>query len=166
MNVDSIIGAIISSVNEASKQFGDALRREYERGFADGQRQAAEELRARIVSAIGNDVVPSTSARLTSAEKETTMPKAPPIAHRAPRGSVEPAVMGAIAGSVKGKKIAEVAVETGVAENSVRGMLNKLRKDNRVIKDGERWYPAALFQTFTSGSSGSGNPGATNAGAD
>ena len=37
---------------------------------------------------------------------------------------------------------AEIAAETGVPENSVRGTLNRLRKDNRVFKVGDVWRPA------------------------
>jgi len=177
MTFDSIIGAIISSANEAAKQFSDAMRKEYERGVADGKRQAADELRARVVGvldlgSVSSPVIspPSTNLALTS--------NSPNI--RARRGSVEPAVMGAIADSIKGKKPAEIAAETGVPENSVRGMLNKLRKENRVFKSGDVWRPLApILQpdgsfvqvtpegklvSIPAGSAGNGNPGASGAG--
>jgi hypothetical protein len=140
MAFDTIIGTIIASANEAAKQFAEAMRKEYERGVADGKRQAADELRARVVSVLGVEAVSSIGVQPAPAKLEVTT-NPPAVVHRAPRGSVEPAVMGAIAESIKGKKAAEIAAETGVPENSVRGMLNKLRKENRVFKVGEVWRP-------------------------
>lgn len=181
MAFDTIIGTIIASANEAAKQFADAMRKEYERGVADGKRQAADELRARVVSVLGVEAVSSIGVQPAAAKIELTTNPPAAIVHRAPRGSVEPAVMGAIAKSIKGKKAAEIAAETSVPENSVRGMLNKLRKENRVFKVGEVWRPTAPIFEFDGSSvqvtpdghivstppnGGNGNPGATNAGAD
>jgi hypothetical protein len=173
MTFDSIIGAIISSANEAAKQFSDAMRGEYERGVADGKRQAADELRARVVGVLDLDPILSPTEILAPAK--LPLASSSPQSHRARRGSVEPAVMGSIANSIKGKKAGEIAAETGVPENSVRGMLNKLRKENRVFKSGEVWRPMAPVRqsdgsfvqvtpegklvSTPAGSAGNGNPG-------
>lgn len=182
MTFNSIIGAIITSANEAGKQFADAMRREYERGVADGKRQAADELRARVVSVLNVETISSPKARPQSEKNIPAASMLAPVTHRARRGSVEPNVMGAIAELIRGKKAAEIAAETGVPENSVRGMLNKLRKENRVFKVGEVWRPTAPIRepngssvqvtpdgrlvSTPAHSAGNGNPGATNAGAD
>ena len=178
MTFNSIIGAIINSANEAAKQFSDAMRKEYERGLADGKRQAADELRAKVVGVL--DLDPILSATESPALAKPTLLSASAQSHRARRGSVEPVVMGAIANSIKGKKPAEIAIETGVPENSVRGKLNKLRKDGRVFKSGEVWRTTgpirqpdgSLVRVTPEGTivpipvsvAGNGNPGAGSAG--
>jgi hypothetical protein len=138
MDFDSILGAIANSAQAASKLIAEAMRKEYDRGFADGRQKAAEELRARVASALeGSDTVKI--AGVVTGQ----VARAPVEAIRAPRGSVEPKVFGSLRDSIKGKKPAEIAAETGVPENSVRGMLNKLRKENRVFKVGNVWRPTA-----------------------
>jgi hypothetical protein len=133
MDFDSIFGSVASVLKGMADQFNDALRKEYERGLEEGRRQASEEMRARITNAIGGPltVVIKTPVSATAIEMASQS--------RSPRGSVEPKVLGALSNSPKGKKPSEIAAETGVPENSVRGMLNKLRKDERVAKHGEVW---------------------------
>ena len=70
------------------------MRVEYGRRFADGKRQAAEELRARVASALGIVSRVGTYGRRNGIKVK---PYSPPVVHRAPRGSVQPAVLGAIA---------------------------------------------------------------------
>jgi hypothetical protein len=133
MNLDSILNTIAGATKALSDHLAEVMRKEYERGFNDGRQKAEEEIRARITNAIGGPltVVIKTPVSETAIEMASRQ--------RSPRGSVEPKVLGALSDTPKGKKPAEIAAETGIPENSVRGMLNKLRKDKRVMKQGESW---------------------------
>ena len=187
MDFDSILGAIVKSTHLAAQVFADAMKKEYERGVADGRREAAAELRTKLSNVLDAPVSAkegenATQNRVVSAVGRATGRAVVVGVGRAARGSVAPKVMGALADSIKGKKPAEIAAETGVPENSVRGMLNKLRKENRVFKAGDVWRPVGP-QKQPDGSTlevkpeghlvsvpahlvRNGNPGAGSAGAD
>jgi hypothetical protein len=134
-DIASILFALGQAVHD---QINDALEKAYERGLADGRRMAAEELSARVVSVL------NISAEATVIRKETTVlaARSDKTTARSPRGSVAPAVLDALRDTIKGKKPAEIAAEKGIPENSVRGILNKLRHEGAVEKRGELWFPA------------------------
>jgi hypothetical protein len=120
----------------------DIARELYARGFKDGQ----DSTTSRIFEALGGKEFSAkpviSEPRLAQATGHATGAAAVIGVGRAARGSVEPRVYAALDGSVKGKKAAEIAGETGIPENSVRGTLNKLRKDGTVSKTGEVWHLA------------------------
>ena len=172
MGIESVIRALMDSVHMAAHVFAELMKKEYERGVADGKRQAVEELRARVERALQlSDGVKVADVITAQVVRTATEPS------RAQRGSVGPKVLDALRGSVQGKKPSEIAGQTGVPENSVRGMLNKLRKEAKVVKRGEVWFlakPSDLFGpdenestvSTTSDTEENGNPGAGGAGAD
>ncbi len=116
----------------AHDQIDSALKQAYERGIADGKRLAAEELSSRIANVLN---YPADDLRAPEPRKMAE----PRAESRSPRGSVEPRVIEALDRSVRGKKVAEIAKEKDIPENSVRGMLNKLRHAGVVEKHGELW---------------------------
>lgn len=134
MALQDIESFLIGLGRLANDQFNAALKQAYERGVDDGKRQAAEELSARVASVL---TYPLNAAQATVPQK--TRIQADAAASRSPRGSVEPKVIQALDGSVRGKKVAEIATEKGIPDNSVRSMLNKLRHVGTVEKRGERW---------------------------
>jgi hypothetical protein len=138
---DSIASFFVGAVKSIAEQFDRNLRDAYERGVADGRRLAADELRSKLAVVLSDEssppqgeIAPHGHLAETPA-KFTGIPAATP---RARRGSVAPAVLAALS-DIKGKKPAQIAAETGISENSVRGTLNKLRKDKLVFKAGEIW---------------------------
>ena len=123
----------------------DALFDAFEAGRVVGKREAAAEMKAKLAAALDFDAS-SLSAMSThqSAQPESvgssysTAESAPPQLPRAPRGSVRPAVMKMLARTL-GASQSEIVKETGVNENSVRGILNTLRNEGLVVKKGEVW---------------------------
>lgn len=119
------------------QQFNDALEKAYQKGVEDGRRIAAEELSAKVASVL--QIATPQKTFLGSIGDEERPAEG---ASRAPKGTVEPAVLDALQGAVRGKKPAEIAAEKGIPENSARGMLNKLRQAGKVEKRGELWFLA------------------------
>jgi hypothetical protein len=136
---ETLMSTLIGTANAAARDFDLAKKREYLRGYSDGEaatRKELDALRQQLRAILGE-----APRRVEEYRAERDDPALGPPA-RAPRGSVEPKVFGAIKDSVKGKKSSEIAGETGVPENSVRGTLNKLRKEGRVFRQGEVWRPS------------------------
>jgi hypothetical protein len=132
MALQEITSFLIGLRKTAHDQIDAALKHAYERGVADGKRLAAEELSSRIANVLNyprDDLRAPTPRKMAEPRSES----------RSPRGSVEPRVIEALSGSVRGKKIAEISTEKDIPENSVRGMLNKLRHVGVVEKHGELW---------------------------
>jgi hypothetical protein len=149
MDFKSIVNTIVASAGTAVQAFEEAMDKQYKRGFADGAEKAHQELEAlrRQLRTILGDAEGGRESGMATAPstpsppfKRRFIPADTPSLMRSPRGSVEPKVLAALDQSVKGKKPAEIAGETDVPENSVRGMLNKLRKAGRVRKQGEVWF--------------------------
>ena len=144
------------------EQFKMLVRSAYEQGFVAGKRQTSDELHKQILSAFEafeprND--PQFAPRGHLADENIA---ASIVAARSARGTVEPKVLTALTSSVRGKSPREVALETGVPENSVRGMLNRLKGD-KVVKIDDRWK---LKEDSLPALAGNGNPDAANAGAN
>lgn len=135
MGFDDIASFLFTVGKTAHDQINAALESAYQRGVEDGRRMAAEEFKARISDALNIPMEPS--AKSSETPPVTRQEKS---ASRAPRGSVEPAVIEALRISVRGKKPSEIAAEKGIPENSVRGMLNKLRHEGVAEKRGELWF--------------------------
>lgn len=143
-------------VSVGSEALEDVIRRAYERGVADGRRIASEQFKERIAGflneepeAPSNPIVPSSQSGNAASQTAT----------RAPRGSVEPVVIAALPETGKGKRPAEIAAETGLPENTVRGRLNKLRTAGRAQKTGEYWIRLSAPASAGNGNPGSGEPG-------
>jgi hypothetical protein len=119
--------------NSTSKPISDAILRAYERGLSDGRRFASEQFKQLIAKVAADSPAPPS---------ETASPNAQPLepTARAPRGSVEPAIIDALRDAPQGKTPSEIAAEKGMPENSVRGKLNKLRSEQRVHKVRGHWY--------------------------
>ena len=139
------LAALATSIKEQGVKTEEMVKAAYEAGFVAGKHQADRDLRSKLFKALDAEQprleVPSDRLATVSDSSEDAASGAPEH-ERAPRGSVEPKVMNALQYSVKGKKVAEIAAETGVPENSVRGKLNSLRKNGLVFKVGEVWRPA------------------------
>jgi hypothetical protein len=104
------------------------IKQAHEAGKRTGKVEAADELRNKLVGVL---TAPTEISESSEADR------------RAPRGSVRPAVIGALIGyGEPGLRVNEIAIRTGVNENSVRGMLNTLREEGLAVKDGDLWKPA------------------------
>jgi hypothetical protein len=129
---------IADLISSASVTIQDAVQRAYARGLSDGRRLASEHLKERLAMVLTESLAPTS---------DTTSPRSPLVESpgqnqlaRAPRGSVEPAILDALRNAPTGKKPSEIAVEKNIPENSVRGKLNLLRSQQRVHKVREHWY--------------------------
>ena len=130
--LDSIGKAVITVVQVAHEAIDRALRDAYERGLADGREQAKKEFMERL-EGVFKEPAPKPTVTL-----EASVPHK--AVGRAPKGSVEPAVITALEKSDRGMKTSEVAGHANVPENSARSMLNKLRIKGRVTKRGDFWF--------------------------
>jgi hypothetical protein len=140
--LNQIGGYAVSSFVAVGATLKDALEKAdkagYERGYADGIREAREELAAvkkqlfAIAGALASEPPP---------KPLNEIPPAPPLA-RAPRGSVAPAVLDVLRSSERGVSPREVADKANIPENSARGSLNKLSQEGKVEKRGQLWFLA------------------------
>ena len=137
------LDSLMTAIDDFAANLKAAVRSAYDRGYRDGRNAVAAEFVSRIDKL--KEFLPDPGALHEPEIAPIGVLKdvdAKFLAPRAPRGSVEPKVLTALKMSIKGKKPAEIALETGVPENSVRGMLNRMRKDGRVFKVGDVWRPA------------------------
>jgi hypothetical protein len=101
-----------------------------------GKNAAAAELREKVADILKFPPAPiGDEPAEEEAEEETE-------AKRAKRGSVRPAVIEALRRVPTGLKPAEIAENTGMNENSVRGTLNILVDEGVTVKRGDRWFLA------------------------
>lgn len=101
------------------------VQQAFEAGRTLGKNQAAEELKKKMFGILEG------TAETESAEEAE--------GKRAARGTVRPAVIKALQDSPVPLGVRDIAVVTGINENSVRGMLNKLAEENMTLKIGDRW---------------------------
>lgn len=123
-----LLAVLEKAWSEGRKIVGEA----YEAGRVEGRKQATVELRQLVAGVLG----PATAE--TEAPSRSPSPPAPE-GDRAPRGSVRPMVLAALAKLPQGGRPADIAKVAGVNENSARGMLNKLAEEGKTYKVGERW---------------------------
>ena len=128
----------------ASDGMRDAVRAAFNLGFEAGRRQAAADMKAKLAAVLESDpvvdkepaAVPSSvepSSDLAAKEREDG---STPASKRARRGSVRPAVLNHLKSGLRATQN-EIVEATGANENSVRGMLNKLRSAGLVDKVGD-----------------------------
>lgn len=121
----------------ANKAVADA----FETGKAVGKAEAAAEMRDRLASVI-TGVAP-----VPLPQKPAILPPPPPMpgaaVKRRPRGSVKPEIIELLKKTPEGLRATDVALLTGLNENSVRGALNALAHDKTTKKQGDLWVLAA-----------------------
>lgn len=133
-----------ASANSAA--FRSALGDAYDSGYLDGYNAAKADIAKQIASALS---IPSPGVALPSGGPMNIATS--PVSHtldditsdsRAERGSIRPALLQFVTDN-PGQTTKEIAASSGIKENSVRGGLNILRHQKKVIKDGEQWFLAS-----------------------
>lgn len=100
----------------------------------DGTAVAAAQLRAKLKGVLDDPPQPSPGGNQAS-DGDTD-------AKRAARGTVLPLVIGALRENPQGLRPREIAEKTGLNENSVRGLLNRLATEGKTTKVGDSWILA------------------------
>jgi hypothetical protein len=138
------------SLETAWQEGTKAIQQAFDAGRAAGKNDAAAEFRGRLASMLNDPVAaPLAPPPLPPPPLPPPFSAGPvltPELKRAPRGSVRPAVMQALAAEV-GLTTGEVAVIAGINENSARGTLNLLSSEGKVIRNGGKWYLAPQTKT-------------------
>ncbi len=141
----------------------DVLRQAYALGFADGKTAArktlANEVRAKIETVLADVGAAPAHARRDEAPEIA----APVIAieparshswsrrdQRADHGSIRPAIFSWLQEHDRGGRPFEIAKDSGLNENTVRGTLNILRGQGVTEKRGDLWFLAAKSRATAS----------------
>ncbi len=143
-----------AAIQNLAGQAREALKAAYDAGYAAGRRSMADQLQCRLENVIaevaGGKVATlqiSTRPQPTVIVESANVDAAQPRKHawsdrekRAERGSVRPVVIEWLSNSNNGGKPFDIAKDTGLNENTIRGMLNTLGKEGLAEKRGELWF--------------------------
>ncbi|WP_175577888.1 helix-turn-helix domain-containing protein [Mongoliimonas terrestris] len=116
------------------------LAEAYERGRAVGRAEAEAELKERLASLFGGNMVPAAptvAQAIASSEHNTTADG------RLAPGTVKPRVHAVIMEHPEGMRIEDIALLTGFKTNSVRGTLYALKEEGYAEKRGLYWFPVS-----------------------
>lgn len=133
-------------LDPAFRDLRSAVLAAFDIGRKWGRAEAAEEMKARLTAALNLDGSQTSEVAVSSDKAEIPVDKTNEeidsnnrnTSTRAPRGSIRPAIL-RLLGSVAGVTQIEIVEETRINENSVRGMLNSLRNEGLVERQGDVW---------------------------
>jgi hypothetical protein len=134
-------------LSKASVALRPLLEEAYSAGMADGRRQAANEFRSKIDSALRTALAegePSPSLITAPRQKAPRQSATESEAEtRATPGTVKPTILNLIRSSPHGLTTREIEEQTGFKHNSVRGTVWALHsRDQLIARSGDRWVDA------------------------